>query len=177
MSPEVLSVELARAPARIAVLPGGLSAWIDQKVVSARQQGERLASERAVKALDRAADALDKAREAATQTLSSQAVHLAVEIARTLVRAEIDAGRLNLEVIVREALHASGVGRGACEVHLNPLDAAQLANVKFRAGTLIQSDETVRRGDVQVSTPHGLLVREIPEALRSIHERLLAEIR
>jgi flagellar biosynthesis/type III secretory pathway protein FliH len=145
-------------------------------VAAARAVGLRGAGLRAAAALDAACARLDQAREEAAASLALHAVQLAVEIAQTLVRAEVSAGRHDLEAIVREALAASGVGRGDCVVHLNPLDAAAVADVRFRAGTRIEADEAVRRGDVQVSTPHGLLVREIPEALRSIHERLLGEL-
>jgi flagellar biosynthesis/type III secretory pathway protein FliH len=48
--------------------------------------------------------------------------------------------------------------------------------VRFRAGTELEPDDAVARGDVHVETPHGLLVRETSEALRSIHERLLGEL-
>jgi flagellar biosynthesis/type III secretory pathway protein FliH len=177
-----LRVELPARPASAKLAPGGdgaLEAWIQRRVAAARtagvEEGARQASTRAAKALEAACVRLDEARERAAEALSRNAVQLAVEIARALVRSEIEAGRHGLEAIVREALAASGVGRGACVVHLNPLDAASLADVKFRTGTTIEPDESVARGDVQVSTPQGLLVREMHEALRSVHERLLAE--
>ena len=139
-------------------------------------EGEGRTLARAAKALDSATESLERAREEAAAALARDAVQLAVEIARILVRSEIAAGCHNLEAMVRDALAASGVGRASCVVHLNPLDAAALASVKFRAGTAIESDDSVARGDVHVSTPHGLLVREIPETLRAIHDRLLGEV-
>jgi hypothetical protein len=42
---------------------------------------------------------------------------------------------------------------------------------------VIEADTEVARGDVHVSTPHGLLVRELSESVASIAERLLAEVR
>ena len=108
--------------------------------------------------------------------VAEQSGTLAVEIARTLVRKELMAGTHNMESMVREALAASGAGRGPCTVHLNPADLAQLESVRFRAGTELEADDAVARGDVHVETPHGLLVRENTEALRSIHERLLGEL-
>jgi flagellar biosynthesis/type III secretory pathway protein FliH len=139
-------------------------------------EGQRLERERSAAALDQAAERLDRAREEAAATIARDTVQLALEIARTLVRVEVDAGRHDLESMVRDALTASGVGRGPCVVHMNPHDAAALSGVRFRSGTTIEPDEAIARGDVHVSTPSGLLVREIPEALRSIHERLLAEL-
>ncbi len=184
MSPDpkrsALFVSLAAAPTQARLAPGTLDDAVARRIEAARQEGVAIGRTqdraRAAQALDAACERLDRAREQASGFLSRNAVDLAVEIARTLVRSEIDAGRHNLEAMVREALGASGVGRGACVVHLHPLDAAELADVKFRAGTTLESDESVLRGDVHVSTPQGLLVREMHDALRSIRERLLAEV-
>ncbi len=184
MSPErprhTLVAHLHAQPAEARLAPGDFDAAVSRRIEAARRAGvaEGRASDRdrAALALDAACARLDKAREQAAADVARTAVDLAVEIARVLVRSEIDSGRLGLEAMVRDALSASGVGRGACVVHLHPLDAAALASVKFRAGTTLESDEAVARGDVHVSTPQGLLVREIHDALRSVRERLLSEL-
>lgn len=185
MSPEhsrsALSATLHAPPAQAHLAAGALEAAIERRIEAARSEGVALGREqdreRATLALDAACQRLDGARELAAAQIAHTAVELAVEIARTLVRSEIESGRHGLEAMVRDALAASGVGRGACVVHLHPLDAASLADVKFRAGTSLEADEAVLRGDVHVSTPQGLLVRELHDALRSIKERLLAEVR
>lgn len=184
MSPErkrsALVAGLATAPTQARVTPGTLDEVVARRMEAARQAGVTTGRtqdrDRAAQALDAACERLDRAREQAAAQVARTAVDLAVEIARTLVRNEIEAGRHNLEAMVREALGASGVGRGACVVHLHPVDAAQLADVKFRAGTTLEADEAVLRGDVHVSTPQGLLVRELHESLRSIRERLASEV-
>jgi flagellar biosynthesis/type III secretory pathway protein FliH len=140
-----------------------------------RAEGLAAARAGAVGALDAAALRLDQAREAALGDVVHQSVDLALEIARTLLRCELPAGRYDLEAMVREALSFSGVERGRCVVHLHPEDAARLANVTFRAGTAVESDPGVPRGSVHVTTPQGLLVRDLDEALRAIGERLHAE--
>lgn len=184
MSPErkrsSLLASLPAAPTQARLAQGQLDDVVARRLEAARQagvaHGRAQDRDRAAQALDAACERLDRAREQAAAQMARTAVDLAVEIARTLVRREIDAGRHNLEAMVREALGASGVGRGACVVHLHPLDAAELADVKFRAGTTLEADEAVLRGDVHVSTPQGLLVRELHESLRSIRERLASEV-
>ena len=78
--------------------------------------------------------------------------------------------------IVRDTLSASGVGRGACVVHVHPRDAERLRGVPFRSGTEIEADPEVAEGDVHVTTPHGLLVREIDELLLAVRSRLHGEL-
>ena len=154
-------VRLDGVPAGARIVAGGADALVARHVAEqverARREGQRAACETAAKALAAAAERLDLAREEAAATLASQSVELALEIARNLIRAEVP---------------ASGAGRGACVIHVHPHDAAMLAGVRFRAGTAIEPDETVARGDVHVSTANGLLVREIPEALASVEARL-----
>jgi flagellar biosynthesis/type III secretory pathway protein FliH len=180
LSPEARTLALPRPPSDARLFAGSLDDFVAARIAAraaeARAQGERDAAERAARALEAACARLDAAREEAAANLALHAVQLALDVAQTLVRREVAAGRHDLEAMVRESLAVSGVGRGECVVHLNPLDAESVAGVRFRAGTRIEADEAVRRGDVQISTPHGLLVREIPEALRAIHDRLLGEL-
>ena len=135
-------------------------------------EGERAAIASAAGALTRAADELGRLAEARNEELARDATRLAVEIARTLLRAEIDAGRYDIERIVRETLQASGSGRGACALHVNPKDAERLFGVVFRAGTTIEADPEIPPGNVHVTTQRGLLVRDVDQALASIAERL-----
>ena len=185
MSPEraksALFVELRAAPsaARIAS-DDSLDAWIARRIEFAHaagvERGERRVRENSALALDTACERLDAAREQAAEQLAATTAQLAVEIARQLLRTEIAAGRYDLERIVRETLAFADVGRGRCVVHVNPLDAAELAVARFRSGTTIEADEAVARGDVHVTTPGGLLVREIDAALRDIGERLRGDL-
>ncbi len=176
MSPEALTVRVDRSPTAARVVPGGLDGFLRRCMAQARAEGERDASQRAAKAFEAATARLEAQQAEAADALARNAVQLAVEIARTLVRVEIDAGRHGLEKIVRESLAASGVGRGAAQVHLHPADHALVADVRWRSGTVVEPDDAVQRGDVHISTPQGLLVREINDSLRAIHERLLGEL-
>jgi flagellar biosynthesis/type III secretory pathway protein FliH len=101
---------------------------------------------------------------------------LGLEIAQHLLRSEIDAGKYGIEQIVRETLHESRVGRAECLVHLHPDDYERLSDVPFRSGTKLQPDDGVPRGEVQVESALGCIVRDIDRALESIGERLRGEL-
>ncbi len=129
----------------------------------------------AVARLDGVSAELTRVREVLTAGLVRDSVELSLTIAAELVRSEVQLRRHNIETIVRETLMASGVGRGACTVHVSPVDAEVLARVSFRSGTKIESDPDVQPGCVQVETDQGLLVRDIDGALASIAARLREE--
>jgi flagellar biosynthesis/type III secretory pathway protein FliH len=141
-----------------------------------RAEGQQSAQAGAAGALLRASESLHAAQEQANADLARDATRLALEIARTLLRTEIDAGRYDIERIVRETLQASGAGRGSCVVHLNPVDVARLEGVVFRVGTRLEADPEVPPGDVHVTTQRGLLVRDVEQALASIAERLEGDL-
>ncbi len=134
------------------------------------------ATANAAKALSMAVDRLDEARERAEEALSADAVSLGVEIARQILKIEIDASNYGLEKIVRATLAASEVKRGHCIVHVHPKDAVMLESVVFRDETVVSADGDIPRGTVQVETPRGLLVREPNAALEEIREQLLEDL-
>ncbi len=159
----------------------GLTAAFDDARREGRIEG-RVEGERAVRAtlgraLDEAAAALHAAREEALDEVPRAVAVLATAIARQLLAVELDAGRYDVEAMVRETLAASGVGRGSCTVHLHPADASALESCSFRAATKVEADEDVPRGHVHVTTPDGLVVRDLDAALDAIRERLLGELR
>jgi flagellar biosynthesis/type III secretory pathway protein FliH len=141
-----------------------------------RGEGHKAAIAGAAGALLRASESIGEAQKQAASDIARDATRLAVEIARTLLRTEIDAGRYDIERIVRETLQASGAGRGACIVHLNPVDIARLEGVVFRTGTRLEPDPEVPPGDVHVTTQRGLLVRDVEQALASIAERIEGDL-
>lgn len=174
-------VPLAVQPSGVRIADGGLDTvrarLEDGLRARAREAGRREALDAAAGALEAAAARLDEARESAVEQLTRACVALSVEIARELVQQEFDAGRYDLERIVRESLSVSGVARGeSVVVHVHPEDAASLEGVPFRAGTSVVGDPEIARGDVHVTTPHGTLVRDLDHALTSIGERLRSEI-
>jgi flagellar biosynthesis/type III secretory pathway protein FliH len=147
------------------------------QLARAREEGRQQALMESAGALDNAVQQLDQARTTAVEDLSRTCVTLAVEIARELVQQEFDAGRYDLESIVRDSLAVSGVPRGeSVIVHIHPADAAALEGIAFRAGTEVVADPEVERGDVHTTTPHGTLVRDLDHALTSITERLRGDL-
>lgn len=132
--------------------------------------------ETGIVALTGAAERIDEAREAAQAEIGEFAVQLAAEIAQHVVKQEIDAGRYDLERIVRDVLAASDVGRGQCTVHLNPADLELAQKHPFRTGTEFEADPAIVAGNVRVSTPQGLLVRDIESVIVTIREKLLGDL-
>ena len=176
-----LHLASASAPRAAVLAGGGLEEALERLLERERAEsfasgaaaGRAAALAEVAQAFEAGLERLEAERAAAAEQLGRSAVELALGIAQHLLRAEIDAGRYDLERIVRETLACSETGRGACVVHVHPLDAERLAGVPFRAGTLIEVDHGVARGDVHVTTPQGLLVRDLDQALRSIGDRIL----
>ncbi len=169
------------APPRAARLhPGGLgdlAAAVDRRRDEALRAAGAEAAARELRdgacaALDAAAERLEADRARLAEELAPTAVELALAIARELLRAEVDAGRYDLEAIVRDTLRAADHGHGTCAVHLNPEDAAALAGARFRAGVHVEPDTGVGRGCVHVATPQGLLVRDLRGALDGVAAKL-----
>lgn len=142
----------------------------------ARKEGHDDAVAHAARALEAAASRLDSAREDAEEALAGNAISLAVEIARQILKVQISAGDFALEQIVRSTLSASEIKQGHCIVHLHPKDAESLKDVAFRDETVIVADGDIPRGSVQLETPRGLLVRDSNAALDEICEQLLEEL-
>lgn len=138
-------------------------------------EGESRSLPRLLQRIDAAVEELREARELSDRAVVEDTTRLALAIAREIVRTEVDAGRYDIERIVRESLAASGAGRAACVVHLNPADVERLAGVAFRAATRLESDPEVPTGDVHVSTSRGTLVRDVDAALANLAERFQEE--
>lgn len=138
--------------------------------------GQAAAVRSSAAALDAALAALEGQVEQAQAELARHAIELGVEVARALVRTRIEAGDYDLERVVRGALSDAGVGRGRVTVHLHPDDHARLEGIAFRGETHLEADPALPAGDVHLSTPRGLLVRDVEGALESIREQLLEDL-
>jgi flagellar biosynthesis/type III secretory pathway protein FliH len=167
---------LGAAPAGARVAAHGADAVQAELLARARAEGERAGRAAAGEWLDQAAERVAAQEAEARAALARTASELALEIARTLLRREVGRGQYELETMVRETLAEAATGRSPCVVHLNPVDHARLADVRFRSGTRLESDEGVARGDVHVETSLGLLVRDLDGALDSIAKRLREEL-
>ncbi|MEM7309984.1 MAG: FliH/SctL family protein [Planctomycetota bacterium] len=173
----LVGVSVVRADSPRAGLGQVVERLCDEARAEGFAQGVATAHETSAQALDAAAERLDAFRDEARTALGRTAVELAAEIARHLIRAEVETGRHDVDRIVRETLQESGVGRGSCVVHVHPEDAKLLEGAAFRAGTELVPDIGVKRGDVQVETPNGLFVRDLDDAVRAIGERILESLR
>ena len=138
-----------------------------------RREAFMEATETAAKALASAAERIELAIDRAEESLSCDAVELGVEIARQILKLEVQAGNYDLERIVRATLGASDVKRGRCVVYVHPDDAAMLEDTVFREETEVRPDASVPRGGVHVETPRGLLVRDASAAREESREQLL----
>ncbi len=127
--------------------------------------------------LDQAVERVVELENAAGTELARVSVELALTIARTILKSELEDGGHDIEAMVRETLAEADTGRQPCVVHLNPTDYARLADASFRSGTTIQADDGVPTGDVHVETALGLLVREAFGAIEDVERRLRAEVR
>ena len=159
---------------------GGLSATVERLVERARTEAHAAGVQSGLAEvgglLDRLLDAVEEQRAELIDSAARTGVELGLEIARVLLQHETRVGNYNLERIVRETLRESGVGREECVVHLNADDLAVLTKVPFRTGTTLRECHDVARGEVQVDSRFGLLVRNLDGALASIAERLRGEL-
>lgn len=176
MSPERSKIELADTPGGVRVLASGAAAVDAARLEHARAEGERRGRAEAGGALEAAIERLQAFEQEAHAALAATAVELGVQIARTLLRGEIQHDRHDIERVVRTTLAEAATGRAPCVVHLHPADHARLAETKFRSGTRIEPDVGVAKGDVHVETSLGLLVRDIDDALAAIARRLKEEL-
>ena len=154
-----------------AVIRSRTQSAFEAGVAAGLQQGIDSAAAR----LEQAVECIDAQREEASKSLGSAAIELAMGIARSILKREQMLGNYDMERIVREALHESGVGRGACSVHLNPTDYEALRELNWRSGTRLEADEGIAPGDVQVETSLGLLVRDAMTSLDTIKRNLIEE--
>jgi flagellar biosynthesis/type III secretory pathway protein FliH len=135
-------------------------------------EGERRTLERISSSLQAAQNDLAQARAQATSELAASSVRLALAIAQELLRCEIEQGRYDLEGLVRGALERAGPSPGPCILHVHPEDAQRLSAARFRPGLSIESDSSLGRGSFHLSTPQGLLVRDLRESLDAVGEAL-----
>jgi len=176
LSPERVALQLPGPLAGVRVLASGAAAVDALRLEHARAEGERQGRADAGAALDAAVARLEIFEQQARADLATTAVELGVEIARALLRGEIQHDRHDIERIVRATLAEAATGRAPCVVHLHPSDHARLASTKFRSGTRLEPDVGVARGDVHVETSLGVLVRDVDGALDAVARRLKEDL-
>lgn len=179
-----LQLNLSHRPSGAQAIAGTLASYEreqrEQREASlrsaARAEGLAAAQSTSAQALETAANALDAAREGLADSLAETAAALAVQMLQELLRVELVAQNYDIVEIVRSTIREAGNSPGAMIIHVHPEDAAALAETPLRTGTQVQADPTIRRGDVHLQTPQGLLVRELDDCVASIRERIMAEV-
>jgi hypothetical protein len=160
------------APKSAKLFDGTVDEWHAKQRETARAEGYAAAVQDAAFRLDAVATQLDADRAKALDELPAFALRFAQEVARHLLRTTIQSGGHDIEGMIRDALSRSGVGRGACVVHVSQDDFQLLEGIVFRKGTKVQSDPSLPSGAVHVSTPQGLLVRDIDDCVRAAAEQI-----
>lgn len=134
-----------------------------------RQEGARVERESlagAASSLTEAAAVIARRADELENSARAQVLGLVRAIVHEVLRREVEAGRYDLEAIVRDCLRiARGVERGAV-VHLNPRDhAAWTSTERNAAFTDVKvewkADAAVSPGSCRLETPYGDVMREI----------------
>jgi flagellar biosynthesis/type III secretory pathway protein FliH len=178
------AVKLAQQPTRVRAVEGSLEEFgvlLESNRETALKEAAYAkglfdAGQFSAKALDQATAALEEMRAEMSERLAETAALLSVEVLQELLRVELVAKNYDITAIVRTTIAEAGHAPGAMALHVHPDDAIQLESVPFRTGTTIEADPTVRRGDVQLHTSGGLLVRDMDACAAAIRERILAEV-
>jgi flagellar biosynthesis/type III secretory pathway protein FliH len=171
---DVVRVSLATPPVGARIVEGGL--FTPEAVAAARSEAAAVAMESATQALQASLEAVEAVRREALDSVAETAVGIALDIVQELLRSELIAGNYDIAAITREALAATDDVPGITTIHVNPTDAETLSKISFRTGTRIEGDPSLRLGDVQIQNDQGLLVRDLDDCVKTIRERILAEV-
>ena len=183
---ETISVNLPAPPAAVRVVPGpagssaaaGAPASGGPAAPAEALEAERRSLEAERAALCRSCSALEAAvarlADLQAQVLAEAEDHLldlAVDIARKVIAQEIEAGRCDIEPIVREALDRAPPKR-ECAVHLHPDDLAALQQAGDGRTDLahlrLTDDPTLGRGECIIETTEGTVEARTADRLRHV---------
>ena len=174
------ALQLPSAPIAVRLVPesaeGYTRALWAEELAAAEQRGyERghaSALEQYAGTIQTAVDGIRVAGDRAVDGLSTRTALVVAAVSSHVLRRELDAGRYDIERMVRDTLATAATGRVPCTVRVHPDDAHRLEAVPFRTGTKVEADGDVALGCVQVESAHGLVVREIEEILRQLRANL-----
>jgi len=186
---ETLTIQLDAPIRQVAVLgaewnehdpAGGAERQASQKAAEierrARELEKQFASRKAeleqtAQALRAAGVELAKLREQLIEDMRSEAVHLAMDIARKVLHQEIQSQGYEMDPIVAEAL-SHLPRRGEITVRLNPADFERSALAKGGSS----SDETIRFAADPNVAPAGCVVSSVEGRVESSPEASLEQI-
>jgi flagellar biosynthesis/type III secretory pathway protein FliH len=182
-APALPALQLLRPPSNVRLVSGdpddALAAMIATRVDHARATGRLEGRQETLRELaepvERLCITLQADAAAAVSEMAGFCARLASGIVRELLGYELEAGRYDLESLVRRSLSASLAERRPVSVHLCPTDLANLADVPFSAGTSLVPDPSLTRGNLFIDGPQGRLVRDLDERLEAIATALEME--
>lgn len=138
-------------------------------------EAERAALASASAAVERAAAELAGLRRRVLAEAERQVLELAVEMARTVLRQEVDAGRHDPAPIVQAAL-AQLPPRAEVTVRLHPSDFARYGSAAAGEGRLrVLADATVPAAGCRVECGQGVVEADPQRQLDEIRQTLLTE--
>jgi flagellar assembly protein FliH len=163
---------IARQPEGAAGEAG--AAAIDQAGKALQNQRAELASARA--ALIAGLKQVAELRESLVKAAEQQIVQLAIDVARKVLMQEIQAGRYEIDPIVRAAL-AQVTDWQEVVVHLNPVDftrcrQAQEGSRDDSSGVRFVADPAVKPSECVLETAQGFVRSAVEEHLREIASAL-----
>lgn len=132
---------------------------------------------RLVAALNEITDSLHRLHERTVASHPAEIARLAVEIARRILKHQVDQGDYEIQAIVEEAIRQSPTRQNVV-IHLNPDDLALCRELQRQdsqnpfAGLEFTADESVGRGECLVETPKGIVKSFMEEHLERISEAL-----
>ncbi len=188
--PQPLRVELPHPPAAVRLVPGpsasaaGPAADPSASTGETRNQlmqtaldAERAELAQARRALEQAAARIGKLHEQVVADAEAHLPDLAIEIARNVLMQEIEAGRHDIEPIVRRALRSAPANREVV-VRLHPEDLAQMEKAQAAdsaapaANVRLVADSGVGRAECVVETAEGTVEARIEDELEQVKQAL-----
>lgn len=152
-----------------------LEAMLEEARQQLADQQAELAKTR--EALDAGLEQISALREEMIREAESQLVELAMDVARKVLMQEIQAGRYEIDPIVKEALRRVPP-RQDVVAHLHPEDwslsqMAQGAGPGSAAGSIrFVADPSIPRGECVLETIEGIVVSAVDDHLETIADAL-----
>jgi flagellar biosynthesis/type III secretory pathway protein FliH len=151
---------------------------LDASAQLRRQQEAEVQSLRlARKSLEAAAAAVQAIHEKMVAEQAQQIAHLAVEIARKILKSSVERGNYDIQAVVEEALKQAPMKHNV-RVHLHPEDLANCKAIQEADGggplgaAELVADAGVGRAECVIETPKGSVESLIEEHLARVEEVL-----
>ena len=126
------------------------------------------------------ADKLYEPNERIDKTIEQQLLNLAVMLAESVIRVEVQSNKESLLEILRESVSALPFNTEFCELHLHPDDIELLqesiTEEEMAENKWIFKPEThFQHGDIIVATPNSLIDRSVKQRIKQSIERFIED--